>query len=167
MIREYVTEHLPVVVEDVNKRFKTLKSALDYDSLSTKLKSELISSILETAFASVVPNVISPKLDREPDLRVFGEPLEIKTSKTTYVWRGGEFSKRESDYLLVSYDDSEDTLKWFMIHTHLLESDWKSSVSDSYYATTIDLNYVLENKDHQILIGSLLKKKTKSHLVCE
>lgn len=166
MIREYVKKHLAGVLEDANHRFKTLKTALDYDSLSTKLKSELISNILETSFSTIVPNVVSPKLDREPDLRIFGRPCEIKTAKTTCLWRGGEFSKRESDYILVSYDDSGVDMKWFCVHVYLTESDWKSSVSNSYYATTIDLNYVLENKEYEILVGDLVKKRTKRHLVC-
>jgi hypothetical protein len=92
--------------------------------------------------------------------------LEIKTAKTTHVWRGGEFSKRESDYLMVSYDDSGTDLKWFFLHTYLLESDWKSSGSGNYYATTVDLNDILK-KDYTILIGDVVKKKIKTHLICK
>jgi hypothetical protein len=167
MIKEYIQNYLPDVMEEANNRFKIFKSVVDYDSLSTKLKSELISNMLEASFSKVVPHVISPFTDGEPDLYVMGNPLEIKTSKTTHLWRGGEFSKRESDYLLVSYDDSGEDLKWFFIHTYLMESDWKSSGSSSYYATTIDLNYVLDTKEHSILFGETVQKRIKKHLICE
>lgn len=166
MIKEYISNYLPQVVEEANTRFKIFKSVVDYGSLSTKLKSELISNMLEASFSKVVPDVISPFSDGEPDLYVKGTALEIKTAKTTHIWRGGEFSKRESDYLLVSYDDSGADLKWFFIYTYLMESDWKSSGSDSYYATTIDLNYVMESKKYDILMGKTEKKRIKNHLIC-
>jgi hypothetical protein len=47
-----------------------------------------------------------------------------------------------------------------------MESDWKSSGSDSYYATTIDLNYVMESKEYDILMGKTEKKRIKNHLIC-
>ena len=167
MIKDYIVKHLSSVLEETNARFKTFKSVVDYKSLSTKLKSELISNMLEASFAKVVPDVVSPFADSEPDLYVKGIPLEIKTSKTTHLWRGGEYSKRPSNYLLVSYDDSGEDLKWFFIYTELLESDWKSSQSQNYYATTIDLNYVLSEKQYEILVGDLEKKRVKTHLICK
>ncbi len=78
----------------------------------------------------------------------------------------GEFSKRESDYLMVSYDDSGYELKWFFLYTYLMESDWKSSGSGNYYATTIDLNNILK-KDYHLLVGDLEKKRIKTHLICK
>jgi hypothetical protein len=166
MMVKLLENHLNSVISEANKRLRTFKSVVEYSTLSTKLKSELISNMLEASFAKVVPDVISPFSDNEPDLWVMGNPLEIKTAKTTYVWRGGEFSKRESDYLMVSYDDSGDEMKWFFLHTYLLESDWKSSGSGNYYATTIDLNDILK-KDYRILVGDVKKKKIKTHLICE
>jgi hypothetical protein len=166
MIKEHIQSYLHQVLEEANNRFKIFKSVVDYNSLSTKLKSELISNMLEASFSKVVPGVVSPFSDGEPDLWVKGKPLEIKTAKTTHTWRGGEFSKRESDYLLVSYDDSGDDLKWFFLHTYLMESDWKSSGSDSYYATTIDLNDVLSSKEYSIMVGKTEKKRIKNHLIC-
>jgi hypothetical protein len=163
---EFLKIHLSDVIYEANQRFKTFKSVVEYSTLSTKLKSELISNMLEASFTKVVPDVVAPFSDNEPDLWVNGTALEIKTAKTTYVWRGGEFSKRESDYLMVSYDDSGDEMKWFFLHTYLLESDWKSSGSGNYYATTIDLNDILR-KDYHILVGDVKKKKIKNHLICE
>ncbi len=163
---ETIKQHLPDVIEESNKRFQTFKSAIDYDSLSTKLKSELISNMLEAAFKQVVPNTIAPLSDHEPDLYVNDQALEIKTAKTSHTWRSGTFTKRESDYLLVSYDDSDGDLKWFFIFTNLVKEDWNVSKSDSYYATTIDLDFILDNKENEILKGSTLKKRIKRHLIC-
>ena len=154
------------MVGEANQRFGKLKSAVDYHTISTKLKSELISNILEASFQIVIDEVQAPLSDNAPDLLVGGIPLEIKTARTTCVWRGGEFSKRESDYLMVSYDDSGDELKWFFLYTYLMESDWKSSGSGNYYATTIDLNDILK-KDYHILVGDLEKKRIKTHLICK
>lgn len=164
---EHVSEYLPLVLTETNTRFKIFKSVVDYKSLSTKLKSELISNMLEASFSSVAPDTESPFSDNQPDLLIMGMPLEIKTSKTTHVWRGGEYSKRPSNYLLVSYDDNFDDLKWFVLYTELFESDWKSSISKNYYATTIDLNDIVNRKPHQILVGDLLQKRTKKHLICQ
>ena len=166
MMIKLLENHLSDVISEANNRIQTFKSVVEYSTLSTKLKSELISNMLEASFAKVVPDVIAPFSDNEPDLWVVKTPLEIKTAKTTHVWRGGEYSKRESDYLMVSYDDSGDEMKWFFLHTYLLESDWKSSGSGNYYATTIDLNDILK-KDYRILVGDVKKKKIKTHLICE
>jgi len=163
---ELLQNHLSSVIAETNKRFNTFRTVVEYSTLSTKLKSELISNMLEASFASVVPEVTAPFSDNEPDLWIVSTPLEIKTAKTTHVWRGGEFSKRESDYLMISYDDSGDELKWFFLHTYLLESDWKSSGSGNYYATTIDLNDILK-KDYTIFVGDVVKKKIKNHLICK
>lgn len=162
-----IKDNLSIVLEDANRRFKTLKTAVEYSTISTKLKSELISNILEAAFSSVISEVEAPLSDSMPDLMVNGVPLEIKTSKTTCVWRGGEFSKRESDYLMVSYDDSGEDMKWFILYTYLYERDWKSSGSGNYYATTIDLNDILQLGGYHILIGDVEKKRTKKHLICK
>ncbi len=166
MVKEYIERYLPEVLRECNSRFKTFKSVVDYESLSTKLKSELISNMLEASFSKVVPDVTAPLQDNQPDLLVKNIPLEIKTAKTTHTWRGGEFSKRESDYLLVSYDDTNDDLKWFFLHTYLKESDWKSSGSNNYYATTIDLNDIIGVKEYSIIVGKTEKKRVKTHLIC-
>jgi hypothetical protein len=163
---ELINSYIDDVIMETNKRFRTFKSVVEYSTLSTKLKSELISNMLEASFSSIIPGVKSPFSDNEPDLWVMETPLEIKTAKTSHVWRGGEFSKRESDYLMVSYDDNGDELKWFFLYTYLMESDWKSSGSGNYYATTIDLNDILK-KDYHLLVGDLEKKRIKTHLICK
>jgi hypothetical protein len=165
--KQIIKAYLPDIIDESNKRFQTFKSAIDYDALSTKLKSELISNLLEASFKTVVPNTVAPLSDREPDLYLNKKALEIKTAKTSHTWRSGTFTKRESDYLLVSYDDSEGELKWFFLFTNLIKEDWEVSKSDSYYATTINLDWILENKEHEIIQGNTQKKRIKRHLVCK
>jgi len=164
MIIDYIKVHLPSVLTEANNRLKVFKSVVHYNHLSTKLRSEIISNILEATFSDIVPNIRSPFTDGEPDLWVGDVPLEIKTAKTVGVWRGGEYSKRESDYLLVSYDDSGEDMKWFVFFVNLKKGDWVSSGSTSYYATTIELDQVLGRGE--ILVGSVVKKRVKNHLVC-
>jgi hypothetical protein len=50
---EILQNYLSDVIDEANKRIKTLKSAVEYSTISTKLKSELISNILEASFQSV------------------------------------------------------------------------------------------------------------------
>ena len=164
--KETIRLHLDDVIEESNKRFETFKTAIDYSTLSTKLKSELISNMLEAAIQEVVPDTIAPLSDHEPDLYIKEQALEIKTAKTSHTWRSGTYTKRESDYLLVSYDDSGDELKFFFLFTNLLKDDWTVSGSNNYYATTINLDYILENKENEILLGDIQKKRIKNHLIC-
>tara|TARA_Y100000034_G_scaffold66998_1_gene80851 strand:+ start:177 stop:677 length:501 start_codon:yes stop_codon:yes gene_type:complete len=165
-MKKKLKRYLPEILKDMNDRLNTFKSVVEYNSLSTKLKSELISNMFESSISDIVPNAVAPLKDHEPDLFIDIEPLELKTSKTTTTWRGGEYSKRPSNYLLVSYDDSEKDVKWFLLFTNLLKKDWKSSSSKSYYATSIDLNYIVENKNYEILHGDIFKKRIKKHLKC-
>lgn len=163
MLRK-IKNHLPQVIEEVNRRLSLVKEVTDWESFSTKLKSELISNIVETSFSTIVPNTTAPKMDSEPDLIIDTKPLELKTSKTTTTWRGGEFSKRESDYLLIAWNEIKGEFKWFVCYTYLKESDWKSSQSSSYYATTIDINDVLKISTTEILMGGTQKKRIKEHI---
>ncbi len=163
-MKDTIKHHLPQVITEVDKRLSVLKSVTDWQSFSTKLKSELISNIVETSFATIIPNTVDPKRDAEPDLYIDDKPLEIKTSRTTTTWRGGEFSKRDSDYLLIAWDEEDSAFKWFVCWTHLKEIDWKSSKSSSYYATTIDIDDVLKLEQTEILMGDVVKKRIKNHI---
>lgn len=163
-MKSIIKEYLPQILGEVERRVIVLKEVADWETLSTKLKSELISNIIETTFSSIVPNTYDPKKDSEPDLYVNGEALEIKTAKTTYMWRGGEYSKRNGNFLLIGWNEIEGELRWFVLFTYLNESDWKSSTSSNYYATTIDLNDVLKISQTDILWGNTVKKKIKEHI---
>lgn len=159
-----IKKYLPKILSEVSRRVEILKEVADWETLSTKLKSELISNIIETTFSSIVPNTYDPKKDDEPDLYLNGESLEIKTAKTTHLWRGGEYSKRNGNFLLISWNEVDGELRWFALFTYLNESDWKSSTSSNYYATTIDLNDVLKIPQTDILYGNTIKKRIKEHI---
>lgn len=166
-MKDKIKYYLPDVLTETNRRLFVLKEVADWKKFSTKLKSELISNIVETSFSSIVPGVTDPKKDSEPDLYVDGVPLELKTSRTTNSWRGGEFSKRTSDYLLIAWNEIDDTFQWFVTYTFLTEDNWTSSTSSSYYATIVDLDTVLSLPMTEVLVGSTLKKKVKHHTVYE
>jgi len=59
-----------------------------------KQKSEDISGLLENAMASLIDGAVAPKIDAEPDIRLHGEPVEIKTTSGE-TWFSGTYSKRE------------------------------------------------------------------------
>ena len=161
-MKEKIKYYLPEVIKGV---INSIKSFPNWEGLKPKLQSELISHFWECSFAEIVPNVVAPFKDHLPDLYIDEKPLELKTSKTTTTWRGGEFSKRESDFLLIAWDEIDGEFHWFACFTHLKESDWKSSQSSSYYATTIDINYVLNLPTTEILMGSTKKKRIKEHII--
>lgn len=157
---------LPDVETAFQERFSNLQNAVQYSDLSVKLRSELISNLIEASFASAADEIEAPLNDHKADLFVDGKPLEIKTASTSRVWRSGMFTKRSSDYLMVAYDDSAEQPKLFFLLTNLEEDDWKTSESENYYATTIDLDYILDNKEYVILRGDVEKKRKLRHLIC-
>jgi len=167
-MKTILKEYMNGVETDLQKRIKQLKVAIEWDKLSTKLKSELISNALEAAMSKVIPNCEAPTVDSKSDVYINGVALEIKTTSTSYTWQGGEFSKRPADYLLVGYTDDGvgNNIKLFVLHTKLKESDWISSKSDNYYATSIQLKYILKNNKYTVLTGNIQQKRTHPHMVC-
>ena len=163
-MKDTIKQYLPQAIIEVEKNLSKLKSGSNWQSFSTKIKSELISNAVEKSFATIIPNTVAPARDAKADLYINGKSLELKTSKTTTTWRGGEFSKRDSDYLLIAWDEEDDAFKWFVCWTHLSEDDWKSSKSSSYYATTIDIDDVLKLEQTEILMGDTVKKRIKNHI---
>ena len=107
-----------------------------------KQKSEDISGLLENAISDLIEGAVAPKIDAEPDIRIHGEPYEIKTS-SGHCWFSGTFSNNPS---------------FFMAGKTLKKDDWCPSKSDSYYATTYDKKTLYENyaKDKvDIFVGRL------------
>jgi hypothetical protein len=166
-IRNTIEQNLPEIENRLNQNFNLFKQSLGrgYDKLSTKLKSELLSNMVESTFEDTISGVIAPTKDSEADVIIDTKPLEIKTTATTDSWRGGEFSKRPGDYLMVGWEEVEGELRLFMLLTYLTEQDWISSGSDNYYATSISLTKIVESLPHHIIKGSVLKKRIKTHMV--
>lgn len=128
--------------------------------LSSKQRSEFFGAFLEAAFAEAIADEHGhesrqPQHDREPDLNFLnGHSMEVKNTSTDTGWRGGKYSKRPGDYILVSFDKDES--KVFVALAALTEDDWTRPTSDSYYGTTFtagDLQRVIEEGRGKVILG--------------
>ncbi len=104
---------------------------------SPKQLSEDLSGLMETNFERHYGGT-APKSDHEPDFILEdGTAIEIKCTSTENC-RGGTFSKRAGEYILVTWELNESNeLLMFVCGTYLEESDWVVSKSKKYYATTM------------------------------
>ena len=137
------------VIDRLTRDTKDLFNFYDEKNLfkTKKQKSEDISGLLENAIASEIDGAIAPKIDAEPDIRLHGEPVEIKTTSGT-CWFSGTFSKREGYFLFVSWKtDTENNPSFFIAGKPLKKDDWKASTSKSYYATTYDKKVLYANRE--------------------
>ena len=146
------------VIERLSSDTKELFDFYDKKRLikSDKQKSEDISGLLETAMEDLIEGAIAPKVDHEPDIRLNGAPVEIKTSSGEN-WRGGEFSKRGGHFVFVTWTlDGNNVPSFFIGGIDLVEEDWKKSNSENYYATTFGKKELWENREKVIFYhGSL------------
>ena len=140
-------------------------------NLSRKQLSEMLSGVIETAFEDVATTrygdyqceIIAPKTDDSADLIFDGVDVEIKTKYgKAGSWRGGAFSKREADYLFVSWVDAPFGL--FALHRYVTEEMWRGGNVGNYYATYLDLEDIM---DGTILLGETTKAITRFHTVPE
>jgi hypothetical protein len=136
-------------------------------TLSRKQLSEMLSGVVETAFEDAAyfheGTIIAPKADDKADLIVDGIDLEIKTKYgKSGDWRGGAFSKREADYLFISWVD--EPFGMFAIHKYVTEDMWRGGNVGNYYATYMSLEDVM---DGVTLIGETVKARTRFHTVPE
>lgn len=154
--------NIPLVMYKVKEKWLHMSKILDVTTLSNKLKSELISNLVETCYTEVVPSSRRGRGDHEADIYVDDQPLEIKTCYNGRSWRGGAFSKRSSDYLMVGWKDIGNTIELFALSVNLLESDWKGGNVGNYYATNIDLDFLLK-RGGQVAYGGVIKKKKNHH----
>lgn len=158
-----VERNLQQILDNAGNDFILFREKLG-SRMSAKLQSEIISALVENAFAKTIDSARAGNGDHEADVYVDGVPLELKTSRKSREWRGGEYSKRSGDFLLISWVHNETTNKveWFVLHTVLEENDWKTSTSKNYYATTISLDEALR-KNSKVLIGDIRKAKKLTH----
>jgi len=137
------------VIERLSADTKELFDFYDEKRLvkTTKQKSEDISGLLETAMEDLIEGAVAPKIDCEPDIRLHGEPVEIKTTNGG-CWMSGTFSKREGYFIFVNWEiDAENRPSFFIAGKDLIKSDWQPSKSASYYATTYNKKMLYENRD--------------------
>ena len=138
---------------------------------NTRLRSEIISSLFEIESAKYFTNVKNATADHEPDLLFLesNTPLEIKVTKNKpYLkWMGNKISKKESQFVLIVWDDLEPNLystnkglKFYITTTYLKPENWASDDPYTYHASFLSYN----NIDNKIdLIGS--KNKLKEYEV--
>lgn len=130
---------------------------------SNKQLSENFSRLLEskgqTVFSQYYKGMVAnASADSEPDLSFDGVPLEIKVTNGEQ-WTGGEFSKRPSDYLLVSRN--EDFTKFFVCLVHLEKSEWNSG-GENFYGTNYKKKQLNEKTEKKVYRGDIYTQYWKS-----
>jgi hypothetical protein len=164
-MNDILQTYLPTVLASAGTDFKLFADKLGA-RMSAKLRSEIISALLENNMERYIPHARAGTSDREADVYIQNVPLEIKTAFNARDWRGGEYSKRRGDFLLISWTvTTTNELAWFAVHTLLTEQDWKSSGSQNYYATTVTLDAVLQNGQSTVLIGDIRQARKLKHPV--
>ena len=162
-----VKDKLLDIQEGINKRFlKYMKDTEDLD-LSNKELSERLSRIVTKQITIHIPNVKADKKDSDPDTNFvnYNKSLELKATSSKYQWQSGKFSKRFGNFLLVGWELVDKEVKLFMILTDLKKEDWKISESTNRYSTSINLKYIIENCEYEILVGDISKKQVQIHMV--
>jgi hypothetical protein len=137
------------VIEKLSADTKELFDFYDKKSLfkTKKQKSEDISGLLENAMAELIEGAVAPKIDAEPDIRLHGEPVEIKTTSGE-TWFSGTFSKREGYFIFLHWVLKKDNYpEFFIAGKDLKKDDWTASKSKSYYATTYDKKKLYANRE--------------------
>lgn len=138
-----------------------------YDAkIGNKLKSELVGKIIEITamrvFSKHLGQVDRALTDTQPDLRFTkipdsrwgGRPLEVKVTSTLNTWQGGAFSKRPSDYLLISWGGNFD--EFFAAIAHIDESEWDltSFKKGKRYGPLFKVKQLYEKEDKEVFVGS-------------
>ena len=160
-------EFLPNDWNIICKRVTDLALPIFRIPFNTRLRSEIISSLFEIETAKYYKenntNIRNATTDQEPDLFFLDSntPLEIKVtkSKKNIKWMGNKISKRESQFVLVIWDDvvpdlynTNTGLKFYATTMYLTPSDW-SSDEYSYHASFLSFKDI-ENKNRIDLVGS-------------
>jgi len=137
--------------------------------ISSKLKSELISQLVCTHaqkyFCNIYPEQVKAAIsDNDPDLLFGNIPLEIKVAKyyQTVVWRGGSYSKREGDFVFITWRYSstkENAFEFAVYKINLNKSEWTESTHSSYYATGCTMKQVVQNPNMICILGDVIYSK--------
>jgi hypothetical protein len=173
-----------IINQSLNTAYKVLELIKTYVNLSEKVRSEIISGIMEKELSRLLTEklgfpVKSATSDMEPDLLFTGFKTENTVEiKVAYMpdgrgtWRGGSFSKRDAPHLLIARNS--DLSKVYITILHMSPEDWKSpanagSEEQTYYAHTISKKELLLRDDKVEFYGSverrLKKDGTPSHMI--
>jgi hypothetical protein len=156
------------VIERLTTDTKELFDFYDKKNLykTKKQKSEDISGLLENAMAELIEGAVAPKIDAEPDIRLHGEPVEIKTTSGE-TWFSGTFSKREGYFIFLHWLLKEDNnVEFFIAGKDLKKDDWTASKSKSYYATTYDKKKLYANIDDWDIFKGHLEAYDRGKQTC-
>jgi hypothetical protein len=153
---------------------KVIEQVLPFIKLNIKAKliSELISELTEKITAEYFSQIYSGLVksatsDNDPDL-MFGDiPLEVKVAKYSngFNWRGGKFSKRQSDYIFIVWDfDTNDKtkIKVAVYKAFLSKDNWIQNRSSNYYATLYNMNLLSQNTTMKCIIGDITFNKNNN-----
>lgn len=129
---------------------------------SSELMSYFIGHFIQTTIEKKYPDikVLVGKSDNDHDvvLVVNGKkiPLEIKVTCSTQ-WRGGEFSHRDCDYLMVNWKFNEKTeeFKMFACISNLDKSNWTSNIHNGYYATSLHKMELAQDENRIDVLGGM------------
>ncbi len=150
----------------LQKASEVLELIENYTTLSEKVKSEIVSGVVEKSLAESLTKklgfeVKSPKSDNDPDL-LFTDFSEGKNSveiKVAYMpsgrgqWRGGSFSKRDAPHILIARDTN--LSKVYVAFLHMSPGDWVEASSDNYYAHTMSKKELINRKDNMVFFGNI------------
>ena len=136
---------------------------------NTRLRSEIISSLFEIETAKYYKqtghNIKNAANDQEPDLFFLDSntPLEIKVtkSKKNIKWMGNKISKRESQFILIVWEEnspnlitSEKGLKFYITTVYLTPEDWTGKNDGyTYHASFLSYNNI-RDKNRTDLVGN-------------
>ena len=162
----FTEKDMEPVIERLTADTKELFDIYDERRLfkTTKQKSEDISGLLENAMEDIIDGAVAPKIDREPDIRMNGEPVEIKTSGawTSGQWQSGTFTKRAGHFIFVLWElDENNKPSFFVAGKNLIESDWIPSTSKNYYGTSYGKKNLYAEKDDVIFYHGYLEQYGK------
>ena len=173
-----------MINHSLNTAFEFLEQIKKYVNLSEKVRSEIISGIMEKELSRLLTEqlgfpVKSAASDMEPDLLFTGFKTENTVEiKVAYMpdgrgtWRGGSFSKRDAPHLLIARNS--DLSKVYITILRMSPEDWKSPANagrkeQTYYAHTISKKELLLREDKVEFYGSverrLKKDGTPSHII--
>lgn len=166
-VTKVLCEYIRPVLKQVDRDLAQFNKKLGH-RMTAKLQSEIISGLIQNHYQALAPGVRIGAGDHEADLYVGDTPVELKTSRESREWRGGEYSKRSGHYLLVSWSPVDPTVRiqWCVVLVKLEEKDWRSSGSASYYATTVSLDEALDKRG-RVIVGDTRKAKVRRHPVYE
>ena len=159
-----------MILDALKHSRKVLKMIAKYADLSEKVKSEIVSGIVEKELAKSLSTALgftvkSPKSDNDPDLFFTGftngkNSVEIKVAymeKGSGSWRGGSFSVRDAPHILIARNS--DLSQIYVSYLHMKPTDWKKSRSAKYYAHTISKKELILRSDNFEFFGHIERRK--------